>query len=33
MRRAGDALNALTPAAGWTLDGQEVGKLVIDPWL
>lgn len=33
MSRAGEALHALTAAAGWTLDGDEVGKLVIDPWL
>lgn len=32
MSRASDALHALTPAAGWMLDGVEVGKLVIDPW-
>ncbi len=33
MSRAGDALQSLTPKAGWVLDGRAVGKLVIDPWL
>lgn len=32
LERAGDALHALTPDGGWRLDGDEVGKLVIDPW-
>jgi threonine dehydrogenase-like Zn-dependent dehydrogenase len=31
--RAGDAINALQPSARWQLDGVEVGKIVIDPWL
>jgi threonine dehydrogenase-like Zn-dependent dehydrogenase len=33
LERAGDALLALTPEGGWKLDGQEVGKISLDPWL
>lgn len=32
LDRAGDAVGALSPEQGWTLDGDQVGKLVIDPW-
>ncbi|MCM2387608.1 zinc-dependent alcohol dehydrogenase [Streptomyces albipurpureus] len=32
LERVGDAVSALQPANGWTLDGVEVGKIVIDPW-
>ena len=33
LDRVGDAVDALRPANRWQLDGQAVGKLVIDPWL
>lgn len=31
--RAADAVNALQPSSKWQLDGVQVGKIVIDPWL
>jgi threonine dehydrogenase-like Zn-dependent dehydrogenase len=33
LERAHDAVNALKPENRWQLDGVEVGKIVIDPWL
>jgi len=32
LERAQDAILALTPEAGWTVDGREVGKIALDPW-
>jgi threonine dehydrogenase-like Zn-dependent dehydrogenase len=31
LARARDAVLALTPASGWKVDGEEVGKIAIDP--
>jgi L-iditol 2-dehydrogenase len=33
LERSHDAINALQPENRWQLDGVEVGKVVIDPWL
>jgi len=33
LDRAQDAVDALSPEGGYRLDGTEVGKIVIDPWM
>jgi len=33
LARVDDAINALTPERGWVIDGEEVGKVTIDPTL
>lgn len=33
IERAHDAITALQPSSRWQLDGVEVGKIVIDPWM
>jgi threonine dehydrogenase-like Zn-dependent dehydrogenase len=33
LERASDAVRALMPVNRWQLDGVEVGKVVIDPWM
>ncbi|MGW4028840.1 zinc-dependent alcohol dehydrogenase [Streptomyces sp. NPDC004838] len=33
LDRAQDAVDALSPEGGYRLDGGEVGKIVIDPWM
>jgi threonine dehydrogenase-like Zn-dependent dehydrogenase len=32
LERARDAITALTPEAGWRIDGREVVKIALDPW-
>lgn len=33
LDRAQDAVDALSPEGGYRLDGEAVGKIVIDPWM
>lgn len=33
LSRANDALLAIGPQGGWRLDGEEIGKVALDPWM